>query len=80
MLRKLFGMPELIDDQYIPDTIKNIGNQSIQCCTYYCCLTRLYVHCIATNWHKNANSTETQKLSLANKVHIYIMLSKYCKE
>lgn len=34
------------------------------CCWYYCCSTGLYIHCIASNQSKDANSTETQKSRL----------------
>lgn len=49
------------------------------CCLHYCCLTGLYVHCIASNQCKDANSTETQKLRLIKTDEVCVK-SKCCKE
>lgn len=49
------------------------------CCLYYCCLTGLYVHCIASNQCKDANSTETQKSRLI-KADLACVKSKCCEE
>lgn len=45
------------------------------CCVYIAAQQDLYVHGIARNQCKDANSTETQKPSSINEAQVYVMLS-----